>query len=353
MTKLINVLDLGSSKIAAATALFTRREGAKLQKLESLSSRGIEEGQIVDMNKAVQDVTSIMQRLETGKRKKIKKVWVTTRGNDIKLCLSRGMIPLAKNSREITDRDVKKCLSLASMIRLPCDRAIVQSVVKEFHIDGYPEKVKNPAGLYGMRLEVETHIATANLSKIQNITKCIDNSGFLLEGICLSGIASSESLLRKEEREKGVLLCDIGDGLTEAFIYKDGMLADSRLLQKGVRSISDRQGRKDPAKLSKLLKEVGGLLKDDSQKALSIVLAGGGSLVDGIIEEAEKVFGVPARIGLVGSAKYGLNSQDAVIHTSTIGLINRIADSYHNPYAQHKPFQRLLHKLLQVYESYF
>jgi len=353
MNKLIAAIDLGSSKIAAATAIVRKGEGASLVGLENLTSRGIEEGQIVDMNKVVEDVSSIMRRLESRERKKIKKVWVITRGSDVRLDTSRGMIPLARSSREITERDIKKCLALSAMIRLPQDRAIVQNIIKEFRVDGYSEKVRNPVGLYGVRLEVETFIATASLSKIQNITKCVDHAGFLLEGICLSGIALSECVLRNEEKEKGVLLCDIGDSLTEEFVYRDGILSDTRVIQKGASSVLDSRGRQDRGGLKRLLEEAQNVLNGDSKKFSSVVITGGGSLLDGIIEEAEKIFRIPTRIGLVKSTRYGLNSQDALLHTSTIGLINRIAKTYRESQNQRKPFQKLFQKLLHVYESYF
>lgn len=334
MSKQITVLDFGSNKIAAATASIDRLGEISLSAFENLYSRGISEDGITDINKAVEDISAIMNKLERHGRKKIKHVFVTARGSDIEMRLSRGTIPLSKTPREITKRDIARCLELAAMIKLPMNRGVLQKIVKGFHIDGRPSTVGNPIGLYGIKLDVESFIATASLSKIHNITKCIDHAGFLLEGIYLSSMASASATLDAEEKEKGVLLLDIGETLKEALVFKNGLLQNYSATKRGARlnSISNK--------------------KNDFS---SIVVTGEGALHDGLIEETEKAFKIPARIGIVKNAKGSYsNSQDAIIHTSTAGLINDIANEYRITHAGRKnPISQAFRKLFDIYESYF
>ena len=343
MQRSITVLDLGSSKIAALTANIGKRGELSLSSRESLYSRGINEGEIIDIHKAIEDISLIMNKLEQKEQKKLKHIFVTMRNSDIEMALSRGMIPLSKTPREITKRDLMRCLELAAMVRLPLDRQVVQKVVKAFHIDGRDSAVQNPVGLYGIKLEVESFIATASRSRVQSITKCVDHAGFLLEGIYLSSIAASGSVLDREEKEKGVLLLDIGDTLTELLIFKNGLLRDSYIIKKGAKNCAG------------LLEEMRAILPSGKPDFSSLVLTGGGALIDGIIESAEKVFGIPARMGIVKNAGGSkLNSQDALIHTSTAGLINELADEYKTSHVYHpNPFHRIFHKFHTIYDSYF
>lgn len=352
MKKIITVIDLGSSKIAAAIAGIDKDGRVSLLALENLYSHGMQSGNITDINKAVNDISSIMVRLKRHQRKKIKNVFVTIKGIDVKMDIGRGTIPLSKTSREITKRDVNRCLDIAAMVKLPLDRTIIEKVVKGFCIDGGSFSVTNPIGLYGVKLEAETFIATANQSKIQNITKCIDFAGLILDGIYLSGLASANSVLEAEEKEKGVFLLDIGESLAEGLIFKHGMLKNFHIIKQGATSILGNGMHVNKQKLCSLLKKANSALRVDSDNFVSIVVTGGGALLDGIIEETEKVFKIPARIGLVKKER-NLNSRDAIIHTSTIGLIDYLAKEYKTSHIHNSPIHKAFRKILGIYESYF
>ena len=353
MSKLITVLDLGSSKIAALRALVNTDGSTLIIAAENMHSRGITRGDITDIDKATDDVSSIMRKLERGMPKKAKKVFVTTRGADVKMDISRGMVPLSSIPREITKKDVKKCLEMASMIRLPLDIAIVERFVRAFYVDRESPGVQNPVGLYGIKLEAETFIALANRSKIRNITKCIDHAGLLLDGIYLSILASAESVLGEGDKEKGVLLCDIGGSLTEVAFFKNGALKNFNTIKEGAKAVLNDSGGTDKEKLESLLKKVLASVPAASKGAPSVVITGGGALLDGVIEEAEKVFATHARIGIARQAGRSLNSQDAIIHTSTIGLATRMAGEYTRGHSGKGFMKRALGRISDIYESYF
>lgn len=332
MGKLVTIIDLGSSRIAAAMADIKKDGQVSLLALENISSNGITGGHITDIDKAVRDVSYAMKKIRSAAQRRAKNVFITTKGADTKLNISRGMVPLAKVPRQITRQDIKKCLDIASMINIPLDRVCIDKVVRRFFIDDGTAGVRNPVGLYGIKLEAETFIATVNHSKIQNITKCIDHAGFLLDGIYLSSICSANSVLTAEEKTRGVLLIDIGSSLAEMLVFKDNTLQDFRIAEKGPSMVLEAGMRPDFS---------------------SVVVTGGGALPDGVIEETERALKVPARIGIVGKTGYSLNSRDAIIHTSTIGLIDRMAEEYRNSQTDMNPARRTLRKIIDIYESYF
>ena len=352
MKKIITVIDLGSNMIAGAVGGIGPNGTFDVVFLESIKSRGVNEGDISDLPKAVEDISRVIKKLESQARRKLKNISVSIRGSDVKLEGARGMIPLSRVSREITRRDVKRCIDIAGMIKIPMGRAIVQRMVKDFVIDE-GSRVTNPVGLYGMKLEVESLIATANRSKVQTISKSIDLSGLLLDGFYLSSAASAASVLDREEKEKGVLLLDVGDSLTEGLTFRKGILEEHYKARRGARHFKDSVGHAHPGKLHDLFEAMDPLLQRKQGAFHSCVITGGGALVDGMIEETEKALGLPCRIGLVRNSRIKLNSQDAIIHASTIGLIGQLAQNFVSAQPQGGSLKKTLHRLLDLYEHYF
>jgi cell division ATPase FtsA len=339
MNKLVTVIDLSSNRIAAAAAVMSKAGGVSLLGLEHLDSRGVREGDIIDLNKATEDIASVKNKLERRKNIKIKNIFVATKGADTKMDILRGMIPLARTPREITTRDLLKCLEVTAMIKLPLERAIIEKIVRNFRIDGAPGDIQNPVGLYGIRLEAEAFIATINQSKVQSITKCIDHAGLLLDGIHLSAIACSNSVLDEKEKKEGVLLLDIGDGLTEALTFKNNMLKNFRVIKKKGEAV------------------LNGSIRPDKNGFSSVVVTGKGALLESAIEKAEKIFKRPARIGILrkGGGSLGLrySSQNAITHTRTIGLIRHLAREHKNNHIHKSPIHKAFRKISDLYETYF
>ena len=350
MSKIVTVIDLGTNKISGATAQIEKSGAIDLLSVEEIDSEGIASGDIINIDKAVNSVASLMSKLEHGKDRT---VYVTTKGADIKMSLSRGMVALGKVPREIRDKDVKHACGLASMIKLPLERCIVDKLVRGFYIDGSLPSVRDPRGLYGMKLEVEAFVVTANQSKMQNIEKCIDHAGFLLNGVCLSGIATSFGVLEEKEKEKGVLLLDVGDSITDVFIFKNNMLHDFKIIDIGAGSILKEDMRVDKERLNVFIEKIIEQVPQEEDLFSSLVIAGGGALLEGVIEKTEKSFKMPTRIGIVKAAGRDLNSQDAIIHTSTLGFIQHVATEHKKVSSHKNPFVKTFQKVINLYESYF
>ena len=349
--KKITVIDIGSSKIAAARAEINKNGGVSVIALENVQSRGIAGGDVVDLGKVAEDISFVIKKIERGR--KIKNIFLTISGPDIKMEISRGMIFLSKSAREITRKDVRKALEMASAINLPLDRLVVEKEVKGFYVDDGEPCIKDPVGLYGIKLESDAFIVTTGRSKIQNLTKCIDHAGLLLDGIYLSIKASAESVLEETEKEEGVILIDVGGHNTSQLIYKDGMIKSFSISRKGVSGMLNKDNMVDAEKLEKFFETIFSDFKKKEEYVSSAVLIGGGALLDGMIEGVGKILKIPARIGLARMPGFNLNSQDAIIHSSTLGFLRRFAREYVASNKQKNPFYKAFRKLLDIYESYF
>jgi len=113
--------------------------------------------------------------------------------------------------------------SAQSIVKLPNDRKLIHVIPRSYAVDGQAG-VKNPVGMHGMRLDVETHVITAAVTSVQNLVKCVRSVGVDVEDLVLEPVASSEAVLTEEEKQNGVILADIGGGTTDICIFREGSI---------------------------------------------------------------------------------------------------------------------------------
>jgi cell division protein FtsA len=125
--------------------------------------------------------------------------------------------------------DLKRVLSSAQSVKIPDDRKLLHVIPRSYVVDGQAH-VKNPVGMHGFRLDVETHVITAAVTSIQNLIKCIRSIGVDIEDLVLEPLASSEAILTSDEKEVGVILADIGGGTTDIAVFKEGSIWHTSIL---------------------------------------------------------------------------------------------------------------------------
>lgn len=347
----IVVLDI-SSDILSALAAELKRENFSIVALDSIESKGISNGNVEEINNAVKDIDVIIKRLGKKCKKRIKYISIIVKDPDIKMVVSRATVLLSRVPREIKKRDVDRCIQEASVANIPEDRAVVQRIVKEFHIDANPLPVKQPIGLYGIKLEAETYLATISRSRLDTITKCIDRAGYLIDTFCLSAVASSYSLLNETEKEEGAAIVDISDRFTELAVYRNGKLYNLTAFLSGYKDFTSRSYTLDRKHfhnfLDRLMDNAGKINKDISQ----IVLKGKGAMIDGVVEELEKYFSISTRIGIAREFSSYLTPEESLMHASTVGFCMQIL-SEKSDMIYRSPVTRYLQKIIDIYESYF
>ncbi|MBL7158271.1 MAG: hypothetical protein ISS91_02060 [Candidatus Omnitrophica bacterium] len=354
MTGLITILDLGCDRLAACLGSIHKKSSLSIFARESAPSRGIKDGAVIDAAMAIEEITALLSKLRRKNKRVTRGVHVTITGSGLSSQVSRSVIPLARIPREISKKDIKKCINIASLVRLPPDRAIVQKIVKGYSVDSGALNIVNPLGLYGIKLESEMLLLTASLSHVDTISKVIDHSGFFLEKFHLASLAKSYSLLDERDKDAGAILLDVGTGISEAAVYKNKSFLQLETIKKGTGFFINSDTTLNKEKLGTLLSELfKGLDLKEKKDVASLVITGKGALLDGMIEEAERVTKIPARLGAIKRAPVQLNSEDSIVHAATIGLLYRIAEEYRFFDMTKNPIQKTLHKLIDIYESYF
>ena len=235
--KIIVGIDVGSSKIVTLIAT-AAEEALTVIGVSTVTSRGIRKGQIVDIDEAVGAIGESLEAAERMAGISVSSCFVTVGGVHISSVNSRGVVAVAGGENEIGEEDVRRVVEAAQAISVPSSREIIHVIPRDYIVDSQ-EGIKDPVGMTGVRLEVETHIITGAATSMRNLVKCIQQVGIDVEGLVFSGISSAESTLTDTEKELGVALIDIGGGTTDVALFVDGSIAHSTVIPIGGKNITN------------------------------------------------------------------------------------------------------------------
>ncbi len=150
-------------------------------------------------------------------------------GRHVSSVNNRGVVAINRSDRLVRRDDLKRVLQCARSIKVPSDRKLLHVIPRSYAVDGQTG-VKNPVGMHGFRLDVETHIITAAVTSVQNLIKCIRGVGVDIDDLILEPLASSEAVLTEDEKQVGIILADIGGGTTDVAVFKDGSIWHTAIL---------------------------------------------------------------------------------------------------------------------------
>ncbi len=235
----INIgVDIGSSKIATVIGQL-QEENVNILGVSEVPSRGIRRGQIIDIEEAAVSINGALDAAERMAGHSVDRVFVSLSGVHIMSQNSKGIVAISTPSGEIGETDVQRVLEAAGAVSTPATTTILHVLPKTFTVDG-EGGIKDPVGMTGVRLEVDTHIITANSVSVKNIERVLEQeAGVGVASVVFSGLASSLAVLSDTERELGVILVDIGAGITNVCIYVDGALSYSTVIPIGARHITN------------------------------------------------------------------------------------------------------------------
>lgn len=236
---LICGIDIGSTKIATIVSIQPKdEEKLRVVGFDVTKSRGVKRGLIVDIDQVTGAVEESIEKAERMVGRKITSAYVSVGGPHISSMNSQGVVAVSDPQGEIIEDDVARVVEAARAVSLSSTKQIIEVIPRGFTVDGQ-EGIKNPIGMSGVRLEVETHIITASLTNLKNLDRCLADLGIENSGFIFSGLASAQAVLTDTDRELGVVLVDIGGGKTDICLYQDGSLAYSSSISIGARHITN------------------------------------------------------------------------------------------------------------------
>jgi cell division protein FtsA len=237
-SRIIVGIDIGTSKIAVIIAQ-VEDNLINIVGVSEVPSRGIRRAQIVDIEDVSGALNNALSAAERMAGYSVDKVFCSISGLSIESQNSRGIVAISRPEGEITQDDIDRVLEAAGAISLPSTKTIIHVIPRSFTVDG-EVGIKDPIGMTGVRLEVDTHIITANTTTVRNIEKILETEvGVGLAHLVFSGFASSLSVLTETEKELGAVLVDIGGGVTNICVFCEGALVHSGVIPIGANHITN------------------------------------------------------------------------------------------------------------------
>ncbi|MCL2265068.1 MAG: cell division protein FtsA [Treponema sp.] len=224
--KIITSLDIGSTCVRAVICECGADESLNIIGVGTRPSTGLRKGVVVNIEATLRAVASAIEDAEMMSGVEVGDCWTGIGGNHINGINSRGVVAVTgkrkdTREREITQDDIERVIEAAKAVVIPTDRQILEVIPQNFKVDDQ-KGIRNPLDMIGVRLESEVHIITCSVTGAQNLVKCVNRAGFRVNELILQTLAAGRSVLTMEEMELGVLLLDIGGGTTDVLVYVEG-----------------------------------------------------------------------------------------------------------------------------------
>ncbi len=236
--KIVVGVDIGTSKVVTLIAKVDEDKNINILGVSETASVGIRKGQIVDIEEAVSSINKSLEAAERMAGYSVSNAVISIGGSHIECFNSKGVVAVANPQGEINQSDVERVIEAARAVSIPSSKEILHVLPRSYSVDGQ-EGIKDPTGMTGVRLEVETHIITASATALRNMEKALSEVGVSTKAFVFSGYASSLSILSDTEKELGVILIDIGAGTTDVSIYVEGAVSYSSVLPIGARHVTN------------------------------------------------------------------------------------------------------------------
>jgi cell division protein FtsA len=370
-SKLIVGLDIGTSKIVTIVGEVSPKGMIKVVGVGSHPSRGIKKGVVVNIESTVQSIQRAIEEAELMAGCQIHSVYAGIAGSHIRSMNSHGIVAI--KDREVAQSDIERVLDAAKAVAIPADQRILHVLPQEYVID-LQEGIKEPIGMAGVRLEAKVHMVSGALNAAQNIEKCVQRCGLEIDDIILEQLASSYAVLTDDEKELGVCMVDIGGGTTDIAIFTEGSIRHTAVIPIAGDQVTNdiamalrtptqhaeeikikyacaltqlagadelikvpSVGERAPRNLSRQAlaevvepryEELFTLIQAELRRsgfedmiAAGVVLTGGTSMMEGVVELAEEIFHVPVRLakphGVEGLTDVVANP----IYATSVGLL--------------------------------
>ncbi|OFZ31529.1 MAG: cell division protein FtsA [Bdellovibrionales bacterium RIFCSPHIGHO2_01_FULL_40_29] len=340
-------LDIGSSSVKLIFSSVNPEGEIEVVGVGTAPNVGLKQGVVVNIEATTESIRKAKEEAELMSGYTTNEVWVSVSGSHIHSFDSKGMV--AVKNKEVMTQDIERVIEAAKAVIVPADRTVIHVIPREYKIDTQ-DGISDPIGMSGVRLEANVHIVTASQSALANISKCIEKAGFKVAGLVLDQVAASTAVLSSDERNLGVCLADIGGGSSKLIYFINGSVAHTSVIPVGgahfthdvavglrtpqisaealkkkhgcavATLVSDEEivevegvGGRKARTLAR--KELSHILEARAEECLNmiandirmsglqpmlgsgVVLTGGSSGLDGLVEMGEFVFDIPVRRG--------------------------------------------------------
>ena len=325
--EIIAGLDIGSTEVRLVVGQknYAAENSGSLKVIGAVSApaEGLAKGAVKSIEDVTSSISACLEKAERLVGVPVESVWVSVNSPHIKCEKSRGVVAVAKSDGEISGDDVERALEAARALTVPPNYEILHVIPIKFTVDNQDD-IRDPVGMTGVRLEVETLIIQGLSSQIRNLTKAIFRTGLDIEDLVLSPLAAAEAVIGSKQKELGAALVNIGASTTSLAVFEEGELLHTAVIPIGSEHITadiaiglrcpinladkikieygnadpNRFSRKEEIDLSELARDAGaeGELKKVNRKYLAEIIE---ARVEEIFEKVDEEFKKIDRSGML------------------------------------------------------
>lgn len=376
---LITGIDIGSNNIRIVVGQMSQNVaenhlGLKIISAVEVPSEGIQKGQITSIEDLVSAVSGALEKTEKMIGMPVEHVWVGVSGTQIISQDSKGVVAVSRNDGEIVAEDIDRAVESAKSISTPTlNHEILHVLPKSFTVDGQTG-IKDPVGMTGKRLEVDTKIIHTVSSYIKNLTRVIYRAGMDIDDFVLSILATSDAITTNQQKELGSIVINIGGPTTSILVYEDSEVIHSAVIPIGSSYVTNDialglktsievaekikidhgncdlkdVSKKDfidlreygaekeelvskylitqiiEARMSEIFEKINKELKSVEKNAMlpaGAILVGGGAKIPGIIDLAKNILSLPVQKGYYLNIESISDKINDIAFSSAIGLV--------------------------------
>ena len=345
----IVTIDIGSDNIRTIIAQLIDNQMPRIVGVGIVPSNGIRRGAITEIEEVSKSIGKSVEMAELHSGIQVEEAYVSVGGADLEFIRIKGVVAVGLANGEVVESDVERSIEAAQAINIPLNKEIIHVIPQSFQLDEQ-EKVKDPIGMNGVRLEMNGIAVLGGSSNIKNLTKCLDNNEISISNLVAAPLAAAQSALNKRQRELGSILIELGAGVTSIIVYEEQEIIDIKVIPIGMGHVTNdiaiglrtsidvaeevklkygsalpsEIGKNDKINLAELDEEEEGIvsrkyvaeiiearmeeifylvekeLKKIERSALlpaGSVLSGGGAYVHGAVDLAKDILKLPAQIG--------------------------------------------------------
>lgn len=363
MARILAGLDIGSSTVRVIVAQSTGSGHPQILGTGVAPTFGMRRGVVTDIDDVARSIEAALRAAQAIAGININAVTAGINGVHIKAQESKGVIAVGRADKEISEADVGRAIQASEMINLPPNREIIEVIARTFNIDD-ERGIKNPVGMNGIRLEVNSLLILGSTPFLRNLNKAVEKAKLDLSDRLAGPIAVADPVVTKRQKELGVMVVDIGSETTSIAVFEEGEVSHIQILPIGSGHITNdiaiglrtdidtaekikiRYGSCLPdairktetidlsdlgvgehihvrrqeiaeiihCRVNEILDLVNGELEKINRKGFlpaGAVMVGGGSKIPGLVELCKQVFMLPVKIGYP---------------TELSGLVDQVAD---------------------------
>lgn len=237
-------LDIGTTKVVAIAG--RKNEFGKLEVLGfgKAESAGVSHGVVLNIEQCIRSIEQAIDKCtQSNPNLEIHEVYVGIAGQHIKSLQTRGDRVRTDIDDEITKEDIDKLIKDQYKTYIPAGDQIIDIIPQDFMIDNTPN-ILDPIGMSGIKVGANFHIVTGDRNAIRNIKRCVDKSNLKTNDLVLQPLASAAAVMNNEDLEAGVAIVDIGGGTTDMAVFYDGILQHTAVIPYAGTNITNdiRQG---------------------------------------------------------------------------------------------------------------